>query len=206
MCLLEIDLIMWYTLFMSENYIKGNVVKILYQSSTGYKVGLFKVKEALGDAENYLNKTLTFTGNFMPLNNELTYKFTGYLINHARFGVQFNVTSYESVIPSNIDGLVMYLSSGIFKGIGPKTAKAIVDVFKEETISEIKNGNPVLSKIKGMTLKKASELTKKINEYDKDQELILEFNKMGFTTEECLRIVNKYKNRCFDIINNNLLL
>lgn len=206
MCLLEIDLIMWYTLFMSENYIKGNVVKILYQSSTGYKVGLFKVKEALGDAENYLNKTLTFTGNFMPLNNELTYKFTGYLINHARFGVQFNVTSYESVVPSNIDGLVMYLSSGIFKGIGPKTAKAIVDVFKEETISEIKNGNPVLSKIKGMTLKKASELTKKINEYDKDQELILEFNKMGFTTEECLRIVNKYKNRCFDIINNNIYL
>ena len=206
MCLLEIDLIMWYTLFMSENYIKGNVVKILYQSSTGYKVGLFKVKEALGEAENYLNKTLTFTGNFMPLNNELTYKFTGYLINHARFGVQFNVTSYESVIPSNIDGLVMYLSSGIFKGIGPKTAKAIVDVFKEETISEIKNGNPVLAKIKGMTLKKASELTKKINEYDKDQELILEFNKMGFTTEECLRIVNKYKSRCFDIINNNIYL
>ena len=206
MCLLEIDLIMWYTLFMSENYIKGNVVKILYQSSTGYKVGLFKVKEALGEAENYLNKTLTFTGNFMPLNNELTYKFTGYLINHARFGVQFNVTSYESVVPSNIDGLVMYLSSGIFKGIGPKTAKAIVDVFKEETISEIKNGNPVLAKIKGMTLKKASELTKKINEYDKDQELILEFNKMGFTTEECLRIVNKYKNRCFDIINNNIYL
>lgn len=206
MCLLEIDLIMWYTLFMSENYIKGNVVKILYQSSTGYKVGLFKVKEALGEAENYLNKTLTFTGNFMPLNNELTYKFTGYLINHARFGVQFNVTSYESVVPSNIDGLVMYLSSGIFKGIGPKTAKAIVDVFKEETIYEIKNGNPVLAKIKGMTLKKASELTKKINEYDKDQELILEFNKMGFTTEECLRIVNKYKNRCFDIINNNIYL
>ncbi|MCI6349564.1 MAG: ATP-dependent RecD-like DNA helicase [Tenericutes bacterium] len=191
---------------MSENYIKGNVVKILYQSSTGYKVGLFKVKEALGEAENYLNKTLTFTGNFMPLNNELTYKFTGYLINHARFGVQFNVTSYESVVPSNIDGLVMYLSSGIFKGIGPKTAKAIVDVFKEETIYEIKNGNPVLAKIKGMTLKKASELTKKINEYDKDQELILEFNKMGFTTEECLRIVNKYKNRCFDIINNNIYL
>ncbi len=190
---------------MKENdYIKGNVVKMLYESSTGYKVGLFKVKECSSELKEYLNKTMTFTGNFMPLNNEIIYIFTGYITHHPRFGTQFNVTKYESVIPSDIDGIVMYLSSGIFKGIGPKTAKAIVDTFKEETINEIKNSNPSLSRIKGMNEKKARELTKKILEYDKDQELIIEFNKLGFTTEECLRIVNKYKNRCFDIIENNI--
>ena len=190
---------------MKENdYIKGNIVKMLYESSTGYKVGLFKVKECSNNLKEYSNKTMTFTGNFMPLNNEIIYIFTGYLTHHPRFGTQFNVTSYESIIPSDIDGIVMYLSSGIFKGIGPKTAKAIVDTFKEETINEIKNSNPSLSRIKGMNEKKARELTKKILEYDKDQELIIEFNKMGFTTEECLRIVNKYKNRCFDIIENNI--
>ncbi len=190
---------------MKENdYIKGNIVKMLYESSTGYKVGLFKVKECSSELKEYLNKTMTFTGNFMPLNNEIIYIFTGYITHHPRFGTQFNVTKYESVIPSDIDGIVMYLSSGIFKGIGPKTAKAIVDTFKEETINEIKNSNPSLSRIKGMNEKKARELTKKILEYDKDQELIIEFNKMGFTTEECLRIVNKYKNRCFDIIENNI--
>lgn len=190
---------------MKEDYIKGNVVKLLFESSTGYKVGLFKVKEASGeDVIPYVNKTMTFTGNFMPLNNELSYKFTGHIINHPRFGVQFNVTSYESVIPDTTDGIVMYLSSDIFKGIGPKTAKAIVDTFKEETINEIKNGNPILAKIKGMNEKKAKELTRKILEYDKDQEMILEFNKLGFTTEECLKVVNKYKERCFDIVENNI--
>lgn len=190
---------------MNEDFIKGNVVKLLFESSTGYKVGLFKVKEANGeDVIPYLNKTITFTGNFMPLNNELSYKFSGRITHHARFGVQFNVTSYESIIPDDNDGIVMYLSSGIFKGIGPKTAKLIVDTFKEETINEIKNGNPILSKIKGMNEKKARELTKKILEYDKDQELILEFNKLGFTTEECLKVVNKYKDRCFDIVENNI--
>lgn len=191
---------------MNESYIKGNVVKLLYESSTGYKVGLFKVKECSSLLEEYLNKTITFTGNFMPLNNELTYKFSGYITNHPRFGIQFNVTAYESTIPSTIDGIIMYLSSGIFKGIGAKTAKNIVDIFKEDTINEIKEGNPILSKIKGMTVKKAKELRSKIIEYDKDQELIIEFNKMGFTTEECLRIVNKYKSKCFDIINNNIYL
>lgn len=190
-----------------SSYIKGTVVKLLFESSTGYKVGLFKVKEAKGEeVEPYINKTITFTGTFMPINNELTYKFEGNLVNHPRFGVQFNVISYESVVPNTTDGIVMYLSSGIFKGIGPKLAKAIVDIFGEETINEIKNSNPILSKIKGMSEKKARELTQKILEYDKDQELIIEFNKLGFTTEECLKIVNKYKNRCFDIIDNNIYL
>ena len=187
--------------------IKGNVTKLLFESSTGYKVGLFKVKEASGeDVEEYLNKTITFTGNFMPLNTELTYLFEGKMTIHARYGVQFQVQSYESVIPSNTDGIIMYLSSGIFKGIGPKTAKEIVNTFKEETINEIKNANPLLSKIKGMNEKKARELTRKILEYDKDEEIIMEFNKIGFTTEECLKIVNKYKNRCFDILENNIYL
>ncbi len=187
--------------------IKGNVTKLLYESSTGYKVGLFKVKEASGpDVEEYLNKTITFTGNFMPLNTELTYLFEGSVVTHPRYGVQFSCTSYESVIPSEVDGIVMYLSSGIFKGIGPKTAKEIVNTFKEETINEIKNANPLLSKIKGMNEKKARELTRKILEYDKDEEIIVEFNKLGFTTEECLKIVNKYKSRCFEILENNIYL
>lgn len=187
-----------------DSYIKGNVYKLLYESSTGYKVGLFKVKESSSDLEEYINKTITFTGNFMSLNNDLTYIFKGKLINHARFGIQFSVSSYENVVPTNIDGIISYLSSGIFKGIGEKTARVIVNTFKEETINEIKNGNPILAKLKGMSEKKAKELTKKIIEYDKDQELIIEFNKLGFTTSECLKIVNKYKSRCFDIIENNI--
>lgn len=190
-----------------SSYIKGNVVRMLFESSTGYKVGLFKVKEASdGEEHSYINKTITFTGNFMSINNELTYVFKGNIVNHARFGVQFNVISYESVLPSDEDSIISYLSSDIFKGIGPKIAKLIVETFGKDTINEIKSGNPILSKIKGMNEKKAKELTKKMIEYDKDQELIIEFNKMGFTTEECLKIVNKYKNRSFDIIENNIYL
>ena len=68
---------------MKENYIKGNIVRMLFESSTGYKVGLFRVKEiGLEEYKPYLNKTITFTGNFMPLNNELTYMFIGSFVNH----------------------------------------------------------------------------------------------------------------------------
>ena len=89
------------------SYIKGNVVKLLFESSTGYKVGLFKVKETSeGEISEYLNKTITFTGTFMPINNELTYKFIGSLSIHPRFGVQFNVKSYETVVPDTSDGVI----------------------------------------------------------------------------------------------------
>lgn len=188
---------------MSE--IKGNVVRLLFESGTGYKVGLFKVKEASGnDVEEYINKTITFTGSFMPLNTELNYSFIGKMVTHPRYGVQFQVEKYDSELPESKDAVVSYLSSGIFKGIGPKTAKNIVDTFKDNTIEEIKNGNPILSKIKGMNEKKARDLTFKILEYDKAQDLIIEFNTLGFTTEECLKIVNKYKNRSMEILENNI--
>ena len=158
LCLLVFLIFKCYSNFMS--YIKGNVTKLLFESSTGYKVGLFKVKEANGeDVEPYLNKTITFTGNFMPINTELNYQFNGKIINHQRYGVQFLCDSYETIMPSDLDGIVMYLSSGIFKGIGPKTAKALVDTFKDETINEIKNNNPLVSKVKGMNEKKARELS-----------------------------------------------
>lgn len=49
-------------------------------------------------------------------------------------------------------------------------------------------------------MKKLNELSNKMNEFEKEQEIILEFNKLGFTTDESLKIINKYKSRCFDII------
>ncbi len=188
----------------NNSYIEGNVVRILYESSTGYKVGLFRVKSSSEDLKEFVSRTITFTGNFVSLNSELTYMFKGSLVTHPRFGLQFNVKEYSNVVPSTTDGLISYLSSGIFKGIGEKTAKKIVDTFKENTIEEIKAKNPLLLKIKGMNEKKLNELSNKMNEFEKEQEIILEFNKLGFTTDESLKIINKYKSRCFDIIENNI--
>ena len=60
------------------------------------------------------------------------------MVEHPRYGTQFNVSSYEIKEPSDKDGIIMYLSSGMFKGIGEKTAKNLVDVLGENVISIIK--------------------------------------------------------------------
>ena len=55
-------------------YIRGKFKQMIFESDNGYKVGLFRVKEASGEMEEYFNKTITFTGYFADLDGEAYYK------------------------------------------------------------------------------------------------------------------------------------
>ena len=54
------------------------------------------------------------------------------MIEHPKYGIQFKTESYEIKEPTTTDAIILYLSSGIFKGIGVKTAKKIVEVFSDQ--------------------------------------------------------------------------
>lgn len=187
------------------NFIKGNVRKILFESENGYKVGLFKLKETNCESVNVkIGKVITFTGSFMPLNNEVTYIFYGDFVEHPKYGFQFSVTSYDICAPGDKESLVLYLSSELFKGIGEKTAQNIVKEFGDNTIDEIKNGNIKLSLIKGMNVNKARYLTERLNELSYSEDLIISLNSLGFSTKESLNIINKYNSNLSNILKNNI--
>src|SRR5699024_3584100 len=76
-------------------------------------------------------------GYFANLQEGSTYFFYGKLIDHPKFGTQYEVESFETFVPATEDGLISYLSSDLFPGVGNKTAKAIVDKFGEDAINEI---------------------------------------------------------------------
>ena len=188
-------------------FVKGNVRKILFESENGYKVGLFKVVETNIESEDVIvNKVITFTGSFMPLNNEVTYIFYGCVVNHIKYGKQFSVNSYDVCAPSDKESVVLYLSSDLFKGIGKKTAQNIVDEFGIETINEVKNGNVKLSFIKGMNASKAAYLRNRINELEGGQDLIISLNTLGFSTKESINIVNKHHSDLAMILKDNIYL
>ena len=106
-----------------STYIKGNFRKYIFKSDTGYCVGLFKVKESNSlEIEEFIDHTIPFTGYFHELNEEDTYLFYGTLVEHEKYGKQFQVENYERVLPEEKDAIVEFLSSGLFKGIGEKTA------------------------------------------------------------------------------------
>ena len=188
-------------------YIKGNVRKILYENDNGYRVGLFKVKETNDeDMTEYSNKTITFNGVFLPLSNDIIYTFYGKLVRHPRYGLQYQVENYEINEIDDNDGIIMYLSSGLFKGIGPKIAKNLVDIFGVETIDAIKKRDTRVLTVSGMTQKKFENLVTELNKSSRDEENILELSKLGLTTKESFLILKKYSENIKKILEDNIYL
>ena len=189
-----------------KNYILGSIRKIIFESNTGpYKVGLFKVKETNDeDMIEYIDKVIGFTGSFNEINEDVDYILYGNMVIHPKYGLQYSVESYEISLPKETDSIILYLSSGLFKGIGVKTAKRIVDVFGEDTINVIKDSPEDISLISGMNMKKAMMIHDKICDNEMNQELIIKLNTLGFTTNEAIKLTTLYGIELMDIIENDI--
>lgn len=189
-----------------KKYILGNIRKIIFESNTGpYKVGLFKVKETNDEQMNeFVNKVIGFTGSFAEINEEVDYIFYGDMVIHPKYGLQYNVESYEISVPNDLDSLVLYLSSGMFKGIGEKTAKKIVEKFGSDTIDIIKNDYESLSLVSGMNMKKARMIHDKVVTNEMSQDLIIKLNGYGFTIKEAIDLSSMYGIELLNIIEKNI--
>jgi exodeoxyribonuclease V alpha subunit len=189
-----------------KSYIVGNIRKIIYQSNTGpYKVGIFKVRET-NDEElvPFVNKIIGFTGSFTEIDTDLDYVLYGKLVEHPRYGIQYQVSSYEVKAPSDLDSIVLYLSSGMFKGIGIKTAKKIVERFGLDSIKVIKDDYPSVASVSGMTITKARRMHDVIMNSEYNQDLILKLNSIGFSVAEAINLITIYKSRLDEIIKGNI--
>ncbi len=83
---------------------------------------------------------------------------------HQEYGEQFKIDSFEKLMPENAYALERYLASGTIKGIGPATARKIIDKFGEETLNIFKLEPLRLSEIKGITKDRAYEIGEEFNE------------------------------------------
>lgn len=187
-----------------NEFIKGNVKRIIYQTDTGYMVGIFKVKESSAKFSYLVSKSVSFTGYFHELNENDTYNFYGNIVNHPKYGEQFNVELYDRCIPEEKDSIVEFLSSGTFKGIGEKTATKIVEVLGKDTLNIIIENPSNLVLIPGITKKQIDTLHNTLLEYQSSYNTILKLNEIGFATKESMTIYNKYKTTTLDTIDNNL--
>lgn len=187
------------------SYIKGNYRRSIYQNSQGYNIGLFKVTDT--DDEklvDYVNHIITFTGYFHELNDMDTYLFYGKLVTHPKYGEQFQVDSYERCKPEEKDAIVDFLTSGLFKGIGEKKAKAIVDVLGKDTLKIILENPDNLILIPGVNRKNIDTLHTKLQEYEASYETILTLTELGFSTKDAMIVYNFYKNKTKNIIDTNI--
>lgn len=186
-------------------YIKGNYRKSIYTSENGYTIGIFKVIETNStDIDIYVDRTITFTGFFHELNEIDTYIFYGKLVEHNKYGEQFQVEKYERVLREDKNGIVEFLSSGLFKGIGEAKAKKIEKVLGKDTFKIILENPSNLILIPTITEKNANELHDKLVEYQSSYETIMYLNKIGFSTKDAMIIYNKYKEKTVEQIDKNI--
>ena len=114
---------------MTQTY-KGYIDRITYHNpENGYTIARLV-------AEGQLEK-LTVVGAIAALEEGESVEVEGEWTNHAKYGRQFKIESYRPVYPTTLEGIQKYLGSGLIKGVGPVSAKRIVEHFGEDTLDII---------------------------------------------------------------------
>ncbi|MGN1380836.1 MAG: ATP-dependent RecD-like DNA helicase [Bacilli bacterium] len=185
------------------SYIKGKYKQSIFESETGYKVGLFRVQET-DDKELVTNKTITFTGYFGMLNKDDTYVFNGNVIYHDRYGMQFQVDTYEKVVPEGKDAIIDFLTSSFVKGCGEVLARKIYKTFGDYALTKIKESRENLFLVSGMTDKKADSIYKSVVKYFEADKEIVKLKEMGFTVKETMELMNNFGKRVLELIDKNI--
>ena len=186
-------------------YIRGKFKQMIFESDNGYKVGLFRIKETnQDDMEEYVNKTITFTGYFAELNGEDYYRLSGKYVYNERYGSQYQVSSYEKEEPKGKDAVIDFLSSSLVKGCGEKTAVLIVETLGEDALTVIKNNPDSLLTVPGISEVKAKRIYNSIVKYQSTDQIIVELKRYGFTINEALTILNKYGDNSISIVEKDI--
>ena len=174
--------------------LEGTIESIVYNNeSNGYTVARL----------NRGKETITFVGYFPLLSEGQSLKISGEWVKHPEYGEQFKVSSYNEVVPTSTDGIEKYLSSGMIAGIGPVTAKKIVEKFGEDTLDIIEYNPQRLTEIEGIGEKKAQLISAAYEEQREVRNVMVFLQTYGISTGNCLKIYKKYKQNTINIIKEN---
>lgn len=97
---------------------------------------------------------VTVVGNLVTVAPGEVLRLKGSWEIHPKYGEQFKILSYESVVPATVKGIERYLGSGLIKGIGPIMAKRLVEKFGEETLVVIETKSERLEEVEGIGVKR----------------------------------------------------
>lgn len=147
--------------------VEGSIKKVTYHNpDNGFSV--LRV-QLIGDKE-----TTTVTGYFPELHAGETIQMQGEWGYHPKYGNQFQCEKSELILPVAEEGLVVYLSSGLFPGIGPKTAERLVEKFKDK-ILQVLDETPerLQGAVKGFTPTRIAKFLKVWNDMKESRETLL---------------------------------
>lgn len=127
----------------------------------------------------------------------------GHYTEHATYGRQFQIESYEIKAPEDAMAIERYLGSGAIKGIGVALAARIVRRFKDDTFRIIEEEPERLAEIKGISEKKAREISEQVEEKRDMRKAMIFLQKYGISTTLGVKIYKEYGQNLYQIIQEN---
>lgn len=122
---------------------------------------------------------------------------------HKTYGKQFSIKSYSSIVPDSKDAVFKYLSSGLIKGVGLSTAKAIVDKFGAESLEVIEHFPSRLEQISGIGKVKSRMIHDSFMDKRSLQEIFIGMQELGFSVAQAAKIYKLYGENCVQMIKDN---
>lgn len=119
-----------------------------------YTVALFSPCETVLDGQGNKLHSITVVGFYLPTVERVKVDMTGRWKKDARYGLQFEMESYEEVIDPGKNGIVAYLSSGLIRGIGKKLAERIYNTFGDDTLKVLDNDPDRIREVPGISGKR----------------------------------------------------
>ncbi|USS90912.1 ATP-dependent RecD-like DNA helicase [Fructilactobacillus carniphilus] len=175
----------------------GKVATTFFEGNDSfYKVLLVQVEEHNFE---WNESEIVVTGNFAEINDELSYRFFGRVVDHPKYGKQFQATNYERVAQTSRSGLIKYLSGSDFPGIGPKTAEKVVDQLGTDLIPKILKDPKVLNGL-GLKPKQRDTITESLQKNNGAEQVIVGLNSYGFGSSLAAAIFKKYHGQALEVI------
>ncbi|GAB2943981.1 ATP-dependent RecD-like DNA helicase [Nonomuraea fastidiosa] len=143
---------------------------------------------------------LTVVGPLLGAQVGESLRLRGRWTSHPRYGRQFEVWSYTTVLPATVQGIRRYLGSGLIKGIGPKMAERIVDHFGTDTLDIIEQHPERLIEVPGLGPKRTKMIAAAWEEQKIIKEVMIFLQGVGVSTSIAVRIFKQYGEGSINVV------
>jgi exodeoxyribonuclease V alpha subunit len=157
---------------------------IFHNKDNGYTIALVESEET--------EEQFTAVGCLPSPDKGRTFLFKGVWKTHPSYGEQFAFESYQEEIPSSAQGIEGFLASGILKGIGKKTAAAIVSRFGEDALRIIEEEPARLTEVEGIGKVKAASVADAFRAHKEFAKIVLYFQQYGISTGYAMKLYKVY--------------
>ena len=168
-----------------------------------YMIALYRPCEDVLDSAGRTLSEIKVVGYCLPTTEKLRYDLQGHWGRSAKYGIQFEMDTFREVITPTKEGIIAYLASGQIKGIGPKTAEKIYDMFGADTLNMLDANPEKLLEVPGISKNKLERICKSYLASRGARDIVAFLAPHGITPNRAVKLYRKYGSEAMDIVRNH---